>query len=240
MRCVLMRSVVVTSLLLPWVGLRGQNPVVNGGFEEVIPAVSPATTDQGYGSWQVKGEPLLRPTGWTLNATLTGTLEVPEHGAGQGRYLRLTGDRPSRPAHVYQSAPWHQGGQWYGVTGRARGTGGSVGYYVYPPKGEVAVRAGYTLSRPLAEWTPFSFWFRSEANGTQSACLYVGADAKGKVMEVDDLAVNAVGVNAAEVAMEPITFANAVSRMVFTPAGELAEVVDLRTGSNYAGPRMPA
>lgn len=237
-----MRWVVLTSVLLPWVVLRGQNPVVNGGFEQVVAAVSPATADQGYGSWQVKGEPLLRPSGWTMNATLTGTLEVPEHGAGQGRYLRLTCDRPDRAAHLYQSAPWHQGGQWYVVTGRARGTGGSVGYYIYPPKGkgEVAVRAGYRLGRPLAEWTAFSFWFRSEANDTTSACLYVSADAQGKVMEVDDLAVDAVGVNAAEVAMEPITLANEVMRMVFTPAGELTELVDRRTGKNHAGPRLPA
>ncbi|MBT3378164.1 MAG: hypothetical protein HN742_27075 [Lentisphaerae bacterium] len=235
-----MRWSALACFLLPLLNASGQGVVVNGGFEAVSPTVSPATRDQGYGFWQVKGEPLLRPTGWTLNATLTGTVEVPKHGAERGRFLRLTCDAPGRAAHIYQPAPWHKGGQWYAVTGRVRGTGGSVGYYVYGPGGEPSVRAGYSFSRPVTEWTAFSFLFRSDANDTKSACLYVSAHPRGKTMEIDDLTVKTADIRAPETTAKPVTFENNVARMVFTPAGELSELIDKRTGKNYAGPREVA
>jgi hypothetical protein len=214
--------------------------LLNGDFEKAVPAVSPATPDQGYGVWTVSGEPLLRPADWTLNATLTGTLELFGHAPGQGRYLRLTGDAPTRPAHVYQALPGHKAGQWHVVSGRIRGTGGAVGHYVYPQQGTVMVKAGYSLRNPQAEWTPFSFWFRSDPQETKAVCLYVCADPGGKVLDVDDLAVSPFDVNLPEVAMEPIVFENEVARLVFTAAGELSELIDKRTGKNYAGPRKPA
>ena len=145
--------------------------VVNGDFSQVEPCGVRATSNQGYGVWEVSGTPTLKPKGWVLNPTLTGKLEMIPSAEG-GYHLKLSGNDLKRGGHVYQFASWFKNYQWYKVSAKVKGTKGAIGFYRYPLTGNVVAKQDFVLSSPCPEWRNVSFWFMAEPSETQKVCLF--------------------------------------------------------------------
>ena len=198
--------------------------VVNGDFSQVEPCGVRATSNQGYGVWEVSGTPTLKPKGWVLNPTLTGKLEMIPSAEG-GYHLKLSGNDLKRGGHVYQFASWFKNYQWYKVSAKVKGTKGAIGFYRYPPTGNVVAKQDFVLSSPCPEWRNVSFWFMAEPSETQKVCLFAcvsgGPD---DTFEIDDLQVELVE-TPAFAKTEPIVIENRHWRLVLSAKGELVEAV---------------
>ncbi len=202
---------------------------VNGDFNQVEPCGARASDDLGYGVWEVSGTPTVKPKGWVLNPNLTGKLEmVPSEGGGY--HLKLTNNDLKRSGHVFQPAPWFKNYQWYKVSAKVKGTKGAIGFYRYPPSGEVVVKQDFVLSSPSLDWRNVSFWFMAEPSEAGNVSLFACVLGKeGDTFEVDDLRVEMVE-TPAFAKSDPIVIENRHCRLVLSSKGELVEAVSKLPG----------
>lgn len=225
------RLFVMANVVILALGAAGQCVLENGSFEDTKIVSNPVTKDLGYGQWIVKGEKLLFPSGWECNPFHTGILEVLESPEVK-HYLRIsTAPDYGRGAHLIQKLRNFKSGATYKVSGLIRGTDASMGFYTRE-KGETKVSLCYRVTEQK-KWKPFYFYFTAPHGHENFGTFYIGAGGNGRNVEVASLELKELDMPE-HFSSEPVVLENKTAKIVFSPQGILTELIDKRTGKNYA------
>ena len=211
---------------------------LNPSFEELEKVTGPASVEQGFGVWQL-GLDGVKPAGWTLNSAYPGTLSSEEEGVVDGRrFLRIRGSA-KREAHIYQPCPSLTPESWYRVQAQVRGGKGAIGFYEYhdePPPVRVGVVASFA---PGDGWRRVSAYYRTPGTSFRSASLYIMTE-NGETVDVDAVRVEPVQLPSAMLDRPAPVLENRLARIRFSARGEVEELRDVGSGTDYAAPDVSA
>ena len=221
-------------LLLASCTAHAESLLKNGGFETIHTVAGPASSEAGFGIWEL-GSDRSAPSDWVLNSAFPGELLVVSEGAFSGEHfirVRATGEQ--RSAHVYQPCPGIEAGRWYRVTTRVRGGTLHLHFYEYFKEGPMGVQRILTTTPGPHEWQEAQAYYTPNKPDLFASASLAVEVAAGEAVDVDDVRVEEVQPPGGTAALEPIVLENDFLRMKLSPQARVEEFVSKKTGANHA------